>query len=885
MGRGRRARRFALAGGVAVVVGVAAVAMIGGSGAVLSLVGVGERDDASRDGAVQLDCRRLGHPCSWAEADPDARARSQELLQRVGEEQLDGATGEDIVAMLEAAPEVVELDATPAAVTFRVDGDQPVHVFTPLAGRLPDDTEPDGTVARPRAAHAEVTAPTMVPAAEQIRLATSPPPGAALAELAAFEPAGRAGHGNDPDGKRAIIVEPVGGMSSIWSGDALAQGLRDTEQYTTIDHVVGDQVDFSTMEGLDAYDVVHISSHGWEDGVIGQPIRPYFEVDEAGNGTLKDGVEVPAGVTRGTSYGVQVFAYTTDFFRDAYEGGLQDAIVFADWCQSAKDPALAGALAGPTSSFLGWSESLGVGFAARAADRFWKYALDAGVDTGTAVAQLDEEGLTRVPSDDSWFAAVEDLVACGTGECRTSQPARLVPRGEDLRARDVVTTLDGDMDRVAAGTVLEWSGTKDDGMPDVLDELTLLVEGVEHGREGEVTLELLLDGQAFPEVLTLANASELATGPRWSGWELNVTDIEMPFDVTDEVLAPAELDWEVRVRDGSSGYSAHIATPVQLEGPDVELLHPQTLARLGHGDAVQVDGTEGDDEPDDVDIVFEVTGIGPDDVDEYEVVVTVLGEPMAFPRERAHGLVDLEQVGEGTYRHRETWTLDGDVTDDSDQLTVDVQLVRRGNDEAGHEVTVRLEGDEPSGCFFEISWSAQGHEVTGEDTRGPGTEGPMSGNDPDPGPTVVETEAVSTTASERRSGEGALLRSSSAYEEDAYGVMVNALEGYGAPPTGGAPYFHWWLELGGHVPPGDTGTFTVPYAKDGLRSGMELMVTDGVGYYGPVDVEVTTNDVYRSDLDGMLHIRRLRGTFEAGSAEPGRAATVSGAFSFDQDSC
>lgn len=898
MGRGR-ARWFAVAGGLALVVGVVAVVVTGGSDAVLPSIGVA---DGSSPGETEqppgeterLDCRRLDHPCSWAEADPDARDRSQELLERVGEAQLDGATGEDIVAMLEDVPEVAEVDSTPAAITFRVEGDQPVHVFTPLAARLPDDVEPDGEIARPRAAHVEVPAPALVPAADRtIRPAASPAVGGSpprvhdvvTAEPVVFEPAGQAGHGNDPNGKRAIIVEPVGGMSANWSGDALVQELRDTEQYTTVDHVVEGQVDFSTMEGLDAYDVVHISSHGWQDGVIGQPIRPYYEVDEAGKGSLKDGVEIPVGVTRGTSYGVKIFAYTTDFFREAYPGGLQDTIVFADWCQSAKDPAMARALAGPTSSFFGWSESVGVGFAARAAARFWTYVADDGVDTGTAKVQLAEEGLATVPSDDSWFAAVEDLVACGTGECRTSEPARLVDRGADLRARDVVTTLDGNMDRVAAGTTLEWSGVKDDGTPDVLDELTLLVEGVEHGREGEVTLELLLDGQAFPEVLNLADASELATGPRWSGWELNVTDVEMPFDVTDDVLAPAELDWEVRVRDGSPGHSAHIATPVQLEGSGIELLHPETLARLGDGDVVQVDGTEGDGEPDDVDIVFEVTGIDPDDVEEYEVVVTVLGEPMAFPRERTHELADLEQVDEGTYRHRETWTLDGDVTDDTDQLTVDVQLLRRGNDEAEHEATVKLEGDEPSGCSFDISWSAEGSKVLGEDNRGPGTESPLSGNDPDPWPTVVETEDVSTMASEHRSGEGALLRIPSVSDEDAYGVMVNALEGYGAPPTDGAPYFHWWLRLGGHVPPGATGTFTVPYAEGGSGSGMELMVTDGAGYNGPVDVELTINDVYRSDLDGMLHIRRLQGTFEAASTEPGRSATVRGAFSFDWDSC
>lgn len=859
------ARRTILAGAAVVA---AIVLGIGGYLAMpaISATITGFLDDRrSEDVQVSdLDCVDQGYPCSMHDVEPQVWARTQTLLMEADQLREEGATGAEIVALLQNQSDVVDVAATPAAITFRVDGDQPVHLWTDLAGRITDDVEEE-------------------------HLAAGPPTPAVT--LASYEPAGTPGAGNDDPGKRAIIIEPFGSLSSIWSGADLAATLRDTSQYASADHVGRDTLDFDVMLALDAYDVVHISGHGWQDGVIGQPARQYYDVEPDGSATLKDGVTIPDGVTRGTSGGVPVLAYPTDFFRSNYPTGVSDAIFVADWCRSARDSALASAIAGPDTTYLGWSETVGMGFAGRSSGRLWELLADDGLAPSLALTQLEDEGLDGYTEAAGLRQRIENSFGCLGGSCPTSVGHEVgwVRRGVERRARDVVTSLDRQGARIGAGTVLSWRGDLADRQRDHLDEITVLVEGVEHGRQGDVRIDLFLDGEEFPETLTLDEAVELPVGPRWSAWELTVEDVELPFDVTEDRLRPAPLPWEVRVHAGE-GHAAHVVTPVHLERPGIELKHPEHLARLDDGDVVEVEGYRNDGEPDDVDIVFDVVGIDPEDIDEYEVVVTVDGGTMQGPQERRYRVSDMNRLDERHYRLRDAWRLDEDLSTDNDDLTIDAVLMRR-DERFEHDATIRLDADELTGCSFRITWSGS-YESTTErfDGGGGSSESPLSG-----GGDIEfreETEWVSVGGSDRQHGAMALVPPVRLGAEDVeYGLHMNAMSGWGSPPAQGPDYL-WTLSLGGVVPPGETGVFEVPYRSERPRSGMELIIDgyrggpEGASFAGPVEVDLEVNDTVTTTVLGeSLYTRALKGEFRARWSDPGRDLLIEGAFQYRPEDC
>ena len=91
----------------------------------------------------QLDCERDGYPCSWAEADPAAAVRTDQLLAFSSLLLADGATADELAGRLKAAPGVAEVIADAITVSFRVDGAMPVFVYVdPTDGGLIEGAVP-----------------------------------------------------------------------------------------------------------------------------------------------------------------------------------------------------------------------------------------------------------------------------------------------------------------------------------------------------------------------------------------------------------------------------------------------------------------------------------------------------------------------------------------------------------------------------------------------------------------------------------------------------------------------------------------------------------------------------------------------------------------------
>lgn len=131
----------------------------------------------------------------------------------------------------------------------------------------------------------------------------------------------------------------------------------------------------------------------------------------------------------------------------------------------------------------------------------------------------------------------------------------------------------------------------------------------------------------------------------------------------------------------------------------IEVNDPEYFYALSDGDTVQVDGQEGDDEPDDTRLVVTVRDPDPDEIDEYEVKVRVSGGTLRTPREFVWPLSSLENIGEGVWRQDVPLPLDIDLNDDNRPLTIDARLERAGKGVDSDSPTVTLHGDQEPMCF------------------------------------------------------------------------------------------------------------------------------------------------------------------------------------------
>lgn len=139
----------------------------------------------------------------------------------------------------------------------------------------------------------------------------------------------------------------------------------------------------------------------------------------------------------------------------------------------------------------------------------------------------------------------------------------------------------------------------------------------------------------------------------------------------------------------------------------IEVNDPEFFYALSDGDTVQVNGIEGDDEPDDTRLVVTVRDPDPSEIDEYEVKVRVTGGTLRSPRTFTWPLSSLDKLGKGVWRHDVPLPLDIDLTDANRPLTIDARLERSGTSIDSNSPTVTLHGDQESQCFTDVDISGQ----------------------------------------------------------------------------------------------------------------------------------------------------------------------------------
>ena len=423
-----------------------------------------------------LDCEREDYPCTLGEVSSQVLERSDQLADdayaRIG----GGELIADVANFLREQGDVVTVRHDDKALWFRVEGGRPHWVVSDAA--FPE-----------------------IPAG-------APP------ELLRLDPRGanpsKAVHGRSekdvvgpfPEQKRALVLSPYlyqfGGYDD---GPLVAALLRDARGYagnvvfkanTSLEDPVIRAGDFKNW---DAFDVVHVSSHGSQTcNSSGQNCDLYlFQGD--GITSEVDVVLATPGYVVVTSLVPESYAASADYFRVLYPNGLSETIVSFSACETTKGPEFAQIFANPSSVFFGWSKAVRTSFAYFATSTLFQRLIDSGRTTKNVYEDLVEEELSVDPSG------------------ATLQRAE---GGDDLRIREIITAyapgaVPSPDTELRDGDPIPFLVADNDGGPDRMD-CNVQIEGVEEDDDlSDFVLHISVNGTEATQTWTLDQALRIDT--------------------------------------------------------------------------------------------------------------------------------------------------------------------------------------------------------------------------------------------------------------------------------------------------------------------------------------------------------------------------------------
>lgn len=323
-----------------------------------------------------FECERAAYPCSWSEVDPSIYEESVDLGHQLFGMLEGGQTMAQTLTWLDSRDEVVDAIGSDVAVRFRLDGGRPTWVFGPGVIQTFDGAPPS-------------------------------PPATVSSPAAAQEHPARSVVGDEPKSKRALVLSPYKWEFAGWDEGAQVAaflgGLRDYEgnvDYFENTEPRARDVTPQQFEGWDAYDVVHVSTHGTQicEGddcftaiVAGEAVQELvLSSPEQGTDVVITGLEPQSSEDVTRSVGL-----TTEWFSRRYPGGLSDTIVFLSACQTSLGNDLESALTGQGSAFLGWTDSVWPDTAWAAALAFYEQLSEKGISATAAYGELGELTVDR----------------------------------------------------------------------------------------------------------------------------------------------------------------------------------------------------------------------------------------------------------------------------------------------------------------------------------------------------------------------------------------------------------------------------------------------------------------------------------------------------------
>ena len=330
-------------------------------------------DPATSDAATTDAClNEDGYPCLRSDVDPAVLEREGEYAERVAQ-LLDSGSRPEALAWIEAQDQVVETYLDETTLRFRVDGGMPMVFVDPLedpSAEASSQTQAVGaTLALNRGGPADL-AGTPIGQGSSFALGGSGVVGDVVGAGTSRD--------NPQNRKKALILTPFEDQG--WSmfdvaGPDPEDILRSIPDYAhnpdDVLHVSSEFVTPHAFGWWNDYDAIFVETHGgaWSAGLwIGSGVKARLDPGPGITFTSTcTALMAPYTSITGLSCGwvshrgdrYVVLGMLPRFFRDTYgaSGGLDKAIVYIGGCSTA-DTAVADSIAGTTSAYLGWTDSV-----------------------------------------------------------------------------------------------------------------------------------------------------------------------------------------------------------------------------------------------------------------------------------------------------------------------------------------------------------------------------------------------------------------------------------------------------------------------------------------------------------------------------------------------
>lgn len=442
---------------------------------VLACAACSSQSSSAPDANRELDCVREGYPCTLGEVPAAVMERSDELANEAYERITGGESVAEVAESLRAQEDVVAIRNDLEALWFRVAGGRPHWVISDAA--FPEVPEGSPTALAPIEVRGDVPAPDAESYSTKDVV------------------------GPFPKEKRALVLSPY--LYEFAANDdgpvvaALlqeARGYRDNVVFKANEVLGAMTITGGDFKNWDAFDVVHVSSHGTQlcdssnedcDLVLLQGRGAVFEEELVLSTT---GYSLVVSRLPGTRYGV-----SDDYFRNAYPNGLSETIVSFSACKTAKGPEFGAILANPSSVFFGWNKTVLSSFALATTEALFQRLIDTGRTTENVFQTLDAGDPTANP--------------IGATLLRFQG-------GDDLRIRELITAYEsgatpGPDTVLEDGDAITIDGVPNDGMPDKMPFI-VDIDGVEDDDDlSKFVLHISVDGTEATSTWTLAEGVQV----------------------------------------------------------------------------------------------------------------------------------------------------------------------------------------------------------------------------------------------------------------------------------------------------------------------------------------------------------------------------------------
>lgn len=474
------------------------------------------------DGADVLDCERLNYPCSLAETEPAALSRSGEVMDLAEQVYLEEGSMLAAGQRLAEANDVVELAYDERGLWFRVEGAPPMWLW---------DYDEAAGVEPTQASTSHRGSPLARPAAQDSGPVGDQDPGQEPKKRALFLLPWAYHMGDDSTALASILSEH---RNYQCSGCLVRQVTQQDPRQSEPDQDGYYGPGLGRFMNWGEFDLLYIFSHGrqWcglpdeESGgyfLEGQP-RP---IDECAGmlttGRFRDSIFDNASTldTPGVAWGHKpgddwwIEALSPDFFRDHYQGGLDDALLFFNTCQLLNNDSFSSTLLGQDSAVVGWTQSVKIERGIASASEFFTALVEDGLRVEKALAKVKESDGYNI--EETYAGAELDLDG-----------------NPNARAVEIITWLhpifEQELDQVGS---LPVEGVPMDGQPDQL-LARFRVDGIDEDQDpGSFEIQLKVGDQELSQTLTPQD--------KVGDYSYEVRDlIDLDFDVNGQDELPLE---------------------------------------------------------------------------------------------------------------------------------------------------------------------------------------------------------------------------------------------------------------------------------------------------------------------------------------------------------